>query len=307
MVSLPSLGTLPIVGGVLRQQLMGPIVASLSVDRLPFEQYTDPPGDPGLFGPGSATWRVHGDPSMLIGGLSALLLQTLHPLAMAGVAEHSNYREDPLGRLSRTGSFVTGTTYGSTETAERLIKLGKGIHRRVRGTAPDGRPYAASDPDLVTWVHATEVANFLKSHQRFTPFPVRGDQADRYLHEMGVIAERLGAERIPRTRVALRAYFRDLRPDLDAGEQCRDAVRFLTAPLRGGAHPMLAAAHQVVIQASIGLLPGWARDMLGLRLPSLAQQAVVGPAALVLMGALRLTGEPPPITQARARCNQVPV
>jgi uncharacterized protein (DUF2236 family) len=306
MVSLPSLGTLPIVGGVLRQQLMGPIVASLSVDRLPFEQYTDPPGDPGLFGPGSATWRVHGDPSMLIGGLSALLLQTLHPLAMAGVAQHSNYREDPLGRLSRTGSFVTGTTYGSTETAERLIKLVKGIHRRGRGTAPDGRPYAASDPDLVTWVHATEVANFFKAHQRFNPCPVRGDQADRYLHEMGVIAERLGAERIPRTRVALRAYFRDLRPALEAGEQCVDAVRFLTAPMRGG-NPMLARAHQVVTQAAIGLLPGWARDMLGLRLPSLAQQAVVGPAALALMGALRLTGEPPPITQARARCNQVPV
>jgi len=306
MVSLPSLGTLPVVGGVLRQQLMRPVVASLSVDRLPFEQYTDPPGDPGLFGPGSATWRVHGDPSMLIGGLSALLLQTLHPLAMAGVAQHSNYREDPLGRLSRTGSFVTGTTYGSTETAERLIKLVKGIHRRVRGTAPDGRPYAASDPDLVAWVHATEVANFLKAHQRFNPFPVRGDQADRYLHEMGVIAERLGAERIPRTRVALRAYFRDLRPELEAGDQCVDAVRFLTAPMRDG-KPMLAAAHQVVIQAAIGLLPGWARDMLGLRLPSLAQQAVVGPAALALMGTLRLTGEPPPISQARARCAQVPV
>ena len=306
MVSWPSLGTLPVVGGVLRQQLMRPVVASLSVDRLPFEQYTDPPGDPGLFGPGSATWRVHGDPSMLIGGLSALLLQTLHPLAMAGVAQHSNYREDPLGRLSRTGSFVTGTTYGSTETAERLIKLVKGIHRRVRGTAPDGRPYAASDPDLVTWVHATEVANFLKAHQRFNPFPVRGDQADRYLHEMGVIAERLGAERIPRTRVALRAYFRDLRPELEAGDQCVDAVRFLTAPMRDG-NPMLAAAHQVVIQAAIGLLPVWARDMLGLRLPSLAQQAVVGPAALALMGTLRLTGEPPPITQARARCAQVPV
>ena len=306
MVSWPSLGTLPVVGGVLRQQLMRPVVASLSVDRLPFEQYTDPPGDPGLFGPGSATWRVHGDPSMLIGGLSALLLQTLHPLAMAGVAQHSNYREDPLGRLSRTGSFVTGTTYGSTETAERLIKLVKGIHRRVRGTAPDGRPYAASDPDLVAWVHATEVANFLKAHQRFNPFPVRGDQADRYLHEMGVIAERLGAERIPRTRVALRAYFRDLRPELEAGEQCIDAVGFLTAPIRDG-NPMLAPAHQVVIQAAIGLLPVWARDMLGLRPPSLAQQAVVGPAALALMGTLRLTGEPPPISQARARCAQVPV
>ena len=141
---------------------MAPVVASLSVDRLPFEQYTDPPGDPGLFGPGSATWRGPRRPvdADRRAGIT-LLLQALHPLAMAGVAEHSTC-EDPLGRLSRTGSFVTGTTYGSTESAERLIKLVKGIHRRVRGTRRRP-PYSASDPDLVTWVHATEVANFLKA------------------------------------------------------------------------------------------------------------------------------------------------
>ena len=163
------------------------------------------------------------------------MLQTLHPLAMAGVEEHSNYREDPLGRLSRTGSFVTGTTYGSTEAAERLIKLVRGIHRKVHGTAPDGRPYSADDPDLVTWVHATEVSSFLRAHQRFTPFPVRGDQADRYFHEMAVIAERLGGEDIPRSRVAVRAYFRHIRPELEAGEQALGAIEFLTKPMRGRA------------------------------------------------------------------------
>src|SRR5918994_1672742 len=123
MIAMPSLGQVPFIGGALQQQLMAPIARTRAAARLPFEQYTDPPGDPGLFGPGSVTWRVHADPSMLIGGLSALLLQTLHPLAMAGIEEHSNYRDDPLGRLGRTGSFVTGTTYGSTDTAERLIRL----------------------------------------------------------------------------------------------------------------------------------------------------------------------------------------
>src|SRR5215207_7800240 len=117
MVALPTLRSVPLIGATLQRQLMAPIARTLSADRLPFEQYTDPPGDPGLFGPGSVTWRVHADPSMLVGGLSALMLQTVHPLAIAGVEEHSNYREDPLGRLSRTGSFVTGTTYGSTEAA----------------------------------------------------------------------------------------------------------------------------------------------------------------------------------------------
>lgn len=309
MVSLPTLGALPFIGRPLREQIMAPVARSLSGDRLPYEQYTDPPGDPGLFGPGSATWRVHADPSMFVGGLGALLLQTLHPLAMAGVAEHSSYRDDPLGRLSRTGSFVTGTTYGSTETAERLIELVIRLHRTVRGTAPDGRPYAADDPALVTWVHVTEVSSFLRAHQRFTPFPVRGDQADRYLHEMATIADRLGGEGVPRSRVAVRAYLRRVRPELEAGAQARDAVGFLTRPMQGrGVNPVMTAAHQVVIQAAIGLLPGWARDMLDLPAPTLLSQAVVLPAAHVLLGAVRFAGgEPLPILEARRRCAAEPL
>jgi uncharacterized protein (DUF2236 family) len=297
---------MPLIGGPLRDQLMAPVARSLSADRLPFEQYTDPPGDPGLFGPGSATWRVHGDPAMMVGGLSALMLQTLHPLAIAGVEEHSTYRDDPLGRLSRTGSFVTGTTFGSTETAEKLITLVRAIHRRVRGTAPDGRSYSADDPALLTWVHATEVGSFLRAHQRFTPFPVRGDQADRYLHEVATVAERLGAERVPRSRVALRAYFRDVRPELAAGDQALDAIDFLTRPMTG--NPVITAAHHVVIKAAIGLLPGWARDMLDVPHPDLAAQALVLPSVHVLLGTLRFAGgEPRPLVEARQRCAAEPV
>jgi uncharacterized protein (DUF2236 family) len=307
MVGMPSLGQVPLVGGALQQQLLAPIIRTLAADRLPFEQYTDPPGDPGLFGPGSVTWRVHADPSMLIGGLCALLLQTLHPLAMAGIAEHSNYREDPLGRLGRTGSFVTGTTYGSTETAERLIRLVKRIHRKVRGTAPDGRAYSASDPDLVAWVHVTEVFSFLRAHQRFVPFPVRGEQADRYYHEMATIAERLGATEVPRTRAAMRTYFRAMRPRLEASELTLDAVGFLTAPGRDPLNPLLSGAHQVVIQASVGLLPAWAREMLGMRHPTLVDWATVLPATHLLMGALRFAGGPPPaLVEARRRCAAEP-
>jgi uncharacterized protein (DUF2236 family) len=307
MVAMPSLGQVPLIGGALQQQLLAPIIRTLAADRLPFEQYTDPPGDPGLFGPGSVTWRVHADPSMLIGGLCALLLQTLHPLAMAGIAEHSNYKEDPLGRLGRTGSFVTGTTYGSTETAERLIRLVKRIHRKVRGTAPDGRAYSASDPDLVAWVHVTEVFSFLRAHQRFVPFPVRGDQADRYYHEMATIAERLGATEVPRTRAAMRAYFRAMRPQLEASEQTLDAVGFLTSPGRDPLNPLLSGAHQVVVQASVGLLPAWAREMLGIRHPTLVDWATVLPATHLLMGALRFAGgTPPALIEARRRCAAEP-
>ena len=305
MVSLPTLGDLPLIGGPLRDQLMAPVARSLAADRLPFVQYSDPPGDPGLFGPGSVTWRVHGDPAMVVGGLSALMLQTLHPLAMAGVAAHSSYRDDPLGRLGRTGSFVTGTTYGSTEVAERLFALVRGIHRKVRGTAPDGRRYSADDPALLRWVHTTEVASFLAAHQRFTPFPVRGDRADRYLHEVAVIAQRLGADDVPRTRAAVRTYFRDVRADLEAGEQALDAMRFLMAPMPG--NPVMAGAHQVVVRAAVGLLPGWAREMLGIAHPGLVGQAVVLPAAHLLLGALRFAGgEPHPVAEARRRCRAKP-
>jgi uncharacterized protein (DUF2236 family) len=305
MVSLPTLGDVPLIGGALRDQLMAPLARSLAADRLPFVQYTDPPGDPGLFGPGSVTWRVHADPAMVVGGLSALMLQTLHPLAMAGVEEHSSYRDDPLGRLGRTGSFVTGTTFGSTETAERLIELVRRIHRRVRGTAPDGRPYSADDPALITWVHVTEVSSFLRAHQRFTPFPVRGEQADRYLHEVATIAERLGAEWVPRSRVALRAYLREVRDELAAGEQALDAMAFLSDPLRG--NPVLTAAHAIVIKAAIGLLPAWGRDMLGVAHPGLVDRALVLPAAHLLLGTMRFaSGDPLPLVEARRRCAAEP-
>ena len=308
MVALPTLGSLPLIGATLQRQLMAPIARALSADRLPFEQYTDPPGDPGLFGPGSVTWRVHADPSMLIGGLAALLLQTLHPLAMAGIEEHSNYREDPLGRLGRTGSFVTGTTYGSTDTAERLITLVQRIHRKVRGITPDGRPYSADDPELVTWVHVTEVTSFLRAHQRFVPFPVRGEQADRYFHETATIAVRLGADDVPRTRAAMRSYIRAMRPQLGAGDQARSAVRFLTTPGRDPRNPLMGPAHQVVIRAAIGLLPAWSRDMLGFRHPTVLDWATVLPATHLLMGTLRFAGGPPvPLVEARRRCAAQPV
>ena len=123
--------------------------------------------DDGWFGPGSATWTVHGDLSMLVGGVRALLLQTLHPGAMAGVADHSSYREDPLGRLHRTGAFVGATTFGTTAEAEAAVEMVKAVHRRVVGTTPEGVPYTAADPRLLLWVHATEVDSFLRAHRRY--------------------------------------------------------------------------------------------------------------------------------------------
>ena len=138
------------------------------------------------------TWRVHADPSMFIGGLRALLLQTMHPLAMAGVADHSDYRDDPMGRLRRTSLFVATTTYGTTAQAEAAIAGVERAHRAVVGVAPDGRPYSAGDPHLITWIHHAEVDSFLRTHQRYGARPLAAADADRYVDEMAEICERLG-------------------------------------------------------------------------------------------------------------------
>jgi len=301
--SLASLGALPGLGFV-RSQLRSTLGRSMASDApgLPGEQYSDPPGDPGWFGPGSVTWRVHADPSMLIGGIAALLLQALHPPTMAGVADHSNYREDPLGRLSRTGSFVVGTTYGSSEAADRLVRIVRAVHRKVNGTTPEGVPYDANDPDLITWVHTTEASSFLAAHQRFVPFPVRGEAADRYFHEMAVVAEKLGAEWVPRTRRAVQGYFREMQPDLAYNDQAREAVAFITTPIRSRSNPMVALSHQALIQAAIGILPPWARDMLGYRQPAVVDLAMVRPATHLIMNTMRFAGgTPPPLVEARRR------
>jgi uncharacterized protein (DUF2236 family) len=308
MLSLMSLGSLPGLN-LVQAQLRSTLNRSMGNGSpgLPGEQYSDPPGDPGWFGPGSVTWRVHADPSMLVGGIAALLLQALHPPTMAGVADHSNYRDDPLGRLARTGSFVVGTTYGSSEAAERLVRIVKAVHTRVVGTTPEGVPYDANDPDLITWVHATETSSFLAAHQRFVPFPVRGEAADRYFHEMAVVAEKLGATWVPRSRVAVRAYFRDMQPELSYGDQAHDAVRFITTPIRSRNNPMVALSHQALIQAAVGILPQWARELLGFRQPTVVDWAMVRPATHFIMNTMRFAGgTPPPLVEARRRCAAEP-
>lgn len=239
--------------------------------------------DPGLFGPDSAVWRVHADPAMFVGGLRALLLQTMHPLAMAGVAEHSDYRRDPLGRLQRTAGFLGMTTYGTTADAEAAIRRVRAVHARVRGTAPDGRPYRAQDPHLVGWVHATEVDSFLAAYQRYAACPLTDDEADRYVAEMAVIARKLGAKSPPRSRAALAATLEAYRPELHVGAQARDGVRFLLLPpLPLAARP----AYSIITGAAVALLPSWARRQLWLPLAPGADTFVVRPAATALLRVL---------------------
>lgn len=226
--------------------------------------YENPPGDPGLFGPDSVCWKVHGDfTSMLIGGISALLLQALHPLALAGVWDHSNFRQDLLGRLRRTGQFISGTTFGSHADAQRLIERVRTIHLQVTGHAPDGRPYAASDPDLLTWVHVAEVSSFLKAHLRYLNPELPGSEQDRYYAEVARIAEALGARDVPRSRNEVANYFQTLRPQLQCDERSQEVLRILlNAPAPSALAKPFGA---LMMQAGIELLPDWASEQFRLQ------------------------------------------
>ena len=163
---------------------------------------------PRWFEEGSPIQRVHADSAMFVGGLRALLLQSLHPLAMAGVAEHSDYRADPWGRLQRTADFLAATTYGPASEAERAVARVRSVHTRVTGTASDGRSYAANDPHLLRWVHVAEVDSFLAANQRYAAHPVAGSERDEYVRQMAVIARALGVPAPPETVQALHDQLR---------------------------------------------------------------------------------------------------
>ncbi|MBM7063120.1 DUF2236 domain-containing protein [Pseudomonas sp. UL073] len=248
-------------------------VLSLSGLALGGIDYEAPRGDPGLFGPDSVCWQVHCDfSSMLIGGVGALLLQMLHPLALAGVWDHSNFRDDMLGRLRRTGQFIAGTTYGPQADAERLIERVRRIHAGVTGTLPDGSAYAASDPELLTWVHVAEVSSFLKAHLRYFNPDLSAAAQDRYYAEIALVAERLGARDVPRSAQEVADYLERMRPYLRCDERTREVVRVLLAAPAPSAFAKLYG--RVMLRAGIDLLPDWASALLELEQSALERQLV---------------------------------
>ncbi len=229
--------------------------------------------------------QVHGDTSMFVGGIRALLLQSLHPLAMAAMADHSDYRSDPWGRLQRTGHFVGITTFGREADAREAIARVQAIHERVTGTAPDGRPYAASDPHLLTWVHLAEVDSFLAAHSRFGSS--RLDQAGRdgYVADMARIGAEIGVPDPPFTQAGLARRIGAFRPELAATPQSREAARFLLLqpPLPALARP----AYGALAAAAVSLLPAWARALLRLpRLP-VTETLLVRPAGQAVVQGIR--------------------
>ncbi len=229
--------------------------------------------------------RVHGDASMFVGGLSALLLQSLHPLAMAGVAGHSGYRGDPWGRLQRTSYFLAVTTFGTIADARETIARIRAVHGRVRGRAPDGRPYSASDPHLLRWVHLAEIDSFLRAHQRYGARPLDAAGRDGYVADTALVARELGVPDPPETEAELAAQLAAYRPELAGTDEARATARFLLL------HPPLPLAarapYALLGGAAVGLLPAWARAPLHLPHLPLAEATLVRAAGLGITSGIR--------------------
>ncbi|MFF4056491.1 oxygenase MpaB family protein [Streptomyces sp. NPDC001668] len=244
----------------------------------------DTPG-PRWFGPERPIRVVHGDASMFIGGLSALLLQSLHPLAMAAVSAHSGFRGDPWGRLQRTSTFLAVTTYGTASDAEDAVARVRGIHLGVRGTTPEGLAYHAADPHLLGWVHAAETDSFLRAHECYGARPLDAAGYDDYVADTARVAEALGVVDPPRDRKALAALLAAYQPELRATPEARAAARFLLL------HPPVPLAvrpfYGVLAANAVALLPSWARSVLRLpRLP-VVEGLTVRPAGLLLTQTIR--------------------
>ncbi|MGF6773039.1 uncharacterized protein (DUF2236 family) [Paraburkholderia sp. GAS199] len=261
-------------------------VTHLTSGSGPTLDYSSPPGDPGLFGPDSVCWKVHADfTSMMTGGISALLLQALHPLALAGVWDHSSFRTDILGRLRRTATFIAGTTYGSRHDALALIDRVKRIHLAVSGVAPDGRPYRASDPALLTWVHVAEVSSFMTAHLRYVNPDLPVAAQNQYFAETARIAEMLGASDVPRSRAEIDAYLLAMQPELGASERTAEVVRILmNAPAPSAA---MRPAGTLMLNAGVDLLPDWAQAMLGFDRFAGLRRAVARPGVRLVAPVIR--------------------
>ncbi|MBD8163092.1 oxygenase MpaB family protein [Erwinia persicina] len=234
---------------------------------------SQPPGDPGLYGPDSVIWRVHGDfPSMLCGGIAALLLQMQHPLALAGVWDHSTFRDDMMGRLRRTSQFIAVTTFGNTADAHTLIERVKRIHLRVTGVDARGQPYAASDPQLLTWVHVAETRCFLAAHLRYKNPQLSLAEQNRYYAEAALVAVALGAEQVPDSVAAVETYLTAMRPQLRCDERTQEVLSLLlNAPAPSWqARPAMNA----MLVAGIELLPQWALQDFGLHFSPLRRRMI---------------------------------
>ncbi len=247
----------------------------------PLAHTLDYAGDPGLFGPDSVSWEIMGDVSGFIGGIRALLIQAAHPEVVAGVADHSRYREDPLGRLSRTSAYVTATSYGAMPEVEEAVAIVRRAHRRVKGTSHRGLPYRADEPALAAWVHNSLTDSFLTTFKEFGGRHLSPGEADRFVAEQSRIGRLLDADPVPETAAELSWWVAE-HPAVAPSPGMREAVAFLREP---PLDPAVRFAYQVLASAAVVTIPPRIRRALGLR-PRPAAHAVGTGSMLAMRWAL---------------------
>ena len=228
---------------------------------------------------------VHGDASMFIGGLRALLLQSLHPLAMAGVANYSDYRKDPWGRLQRTADFLAATSFGPANEAQRIVERVKAVHLKVNGVASDGRTYSATDPHLLKWVHIAEIDSFLCTYQKFSKAPLDQEGRDGYVKDAAFVARAVGVIDPPETEAEMRELIDSYRPELKSTRESRDATKYLLfkPPLPGAAK----IAYWLLMVATVSTLPAWTRIPLRVGYLPIIEQVVFRPLGYLMTSAIR--------------------
>ena len=227
----------------------------------PLENTLDYMGDPGLFGPNSVTWRVIGDVATFIGGIRALLVQAAHQEVAAGVADHSRYRDDPLGRLSRTSAYVTATAFGAKPEVDHAVRIVRRAHRPVRGESHRLRSYAADDPGHAAWVHNVLTDSFLVAHQRFGKDKLDQRNADRFVAEQTAVGRLLDAHPLPRTADVLSDWVTN-HPDIGVSPGMVHAVDFLRRPPL----PLLVrVAYRVLYWAAVATIPVSIRTVIGVK------------------------------------------
>jgi uncharacterized protein (DUF2236 family) len=288
-----------VFGAVTAPVIAGPILGAMSsLGPPPGSRPVDAAemGDPGWFGPQSVAWRVHADPSLLVAGITAFTLQALHPLAMAGVAEHSAFSDDFMGRTRRTAEFVQGVVYGSTARAERLCRMVRKVHEPVVGIAPDGRPYAANDPDLLDWVHIAEYLAIAAANRRFALQPMSRAELDQYIGEVAVVGEGTGVEDPPRSWHEILESLERHRPNLAVAEYAAAGVGFLNDPpiIPGPAKPVWRS----LWAGARACLPPVATRLLNLSPPTTAE--LIGCRATLRLLA-NIGGDGPDLASAKIR------
>lgn len=244
---------------LVRSRVINSVSGMFAHADIPLRHTGDFLGDPGLCGPGSVSWRVIGDVSVFVGGIRALLIQAAHPEVVAGVDDHSRYRDDPLGRLSRTSFYVTSATYGAMPEVKEAVELVKAAHQGVSGTSHRGQPYSASTPELAAWVHNTLTDSFLEAYQRFGG-RLSEAEADQFVGEQTKVGKMLGASPLPTTATELRAWITG-HPALATSPGMRAAIRFLQKP------PISAVqrtGYQVLMNGAITTIPRELTSVLGL-------------------------------------------